>query len=46
MRDIGVVVTNPKENLSEIRQAVADVLPGASVRRALYYRYLMRWTNG
>jgi 2-polyprenyl-3-methyl-5-hydroxy-6-metoxy-1,4-benzoquinol methylase len=45
-RDIGVVVTNPKENLSEIRRTVADVLPGASVRRALYYRYLMRWTNG
>jgi 2-polyprenyl-3-methyl-5-hydroxy-6-metoxy-1,4-benzoquinol methylase len=45
-RDIGVVVTNPKENLSEIRRTVADVLPGASVRRALYYRYLMRWANG
>jgi 2-polyprenyl-3-methyl-5-hydroxy-6-metoxy-1,4-benzoquinol methylase len=45
-RDIGVVVTNPKENLWEIRRTVADVLPGASVRRALYYRYLMRWANG
>jgi 2-polyprenyl-3-methyl-5-hydroxy-6-metoxy-1,4-benzoquinol methylase len=45
-RDIGVSVTDPGESLSEIRHTVADVLPGASVRRALYYRYLMHWANG
>jgi 2-polyprenyl-3-methyl-5-hydroxy-6-metoxy-1,4-benzoquinol methylase len=44
-RDIGVKVTDPNESLSEIRRAVDEVLPGASSRRALYYRYLMRWTR-
>lgn len=44
-RDIGVVVTDPKESLAEIRSAVDDVLPGASIRRAVYYRYLLRWTS-
>ena len=43
-RDIGVKVTEPEESLSEIRHAIDEVLPGASTRRALYYRYLMRWT--
>ena len=45
-RDIGVVVTDPREGLDEIRRTVDDVLPGAWVRRGLYYRYLMRWRNG
>jgi 2-polyprenyl-3-methyl-5-hydroxy-6-metoxy-1,4-benzoquinol methylase len=45
-RDIGVVVKDPQEGLDDIRRAVNDVLPGASVRRALYYRYLLRWANG
>lgn len=44
-RDVGVVVTDPQEGLDDIRSAVNDVLPGASVRRALYYRYLLRWAN-
>ena len=44
-RDIGVVVTEAQDILSEIRRTVDEVLPGASVRRALYYRYLMRWAN-
>ncbi|MHA3020482.1 class I SAM-dependent methyltransferase [Mycobacterium sp. BMJ-28] len=44
-RDIGVVVAEPRESLSEIRRTAAQVLPGASVRRGLYYRYLLRWTN-
>ena len=42
-RDIGVVVTEPQDSLSEIRRTVDEVLPGASLRRALYYRYLLRW---
>ena len=42
-RNIGVAVKDPQEGLDDIRRAVDDVLPGASVRRALYYRYLLRW---
>jgi 2-polyprenyl-3-methyl-5-hydroxy-6-metoxy-1,4-benzoquinol methylase len=42
-RNIGVVVSDPREGLDDIRRTVAEVLPGASVRRALYYRYLLRW---
>jgi 2-polyprenyl-3-methyl-5-hydroxy-6-metoxy-1,4-benzoquinol methylase len=42
-RNIGVVVTDPQEGLDDIRHMVAEVLPAASVRRALYYRYLLRW---
>ncbi len=44
--DVGVVMTDPHESLSEIRRAADEVIPGASVRRALYYRYLLRWANG
>lgn len=42
-RDIGVVVAEPREGLDDIRRIAADVLPGVTIRRALYYRYLMRW---
>jgi hypothetical protein len=42
-RNIGVVIKDPQEGLDDIRGMVDDVLPGASVRRALYYRYLLRW---
>lgn len=42
-RDIGVAVADPRENLGEIRRMAHEVLPGADVRRALYYRYLLRW---
>jgi 2-polyprenyl-3-methyl-5-hydroxy-6-metoxy-1,4-benzoquinol methylase len=43
-RNIGVKVQDPQEGLDDIRGTVAEVLPGASVRRALYYRYLVRWS--
>ncbi len=43
--DIGVKMTDPIESLSEIRRTTDEVLPGSSVRRALYYRYLLRWTS-
>ncbi len=43
--DVGVVMTDPLESLSEIRQTADEALPGATVRRALYYRYLLRWTS-
>jgi 2-polyprenyl-3-methyl-5-hydroxy-6-metoxy-1,4-benzoquinol methylase len=42
-RNVGVVVTDPQEGLDGIRGTVDEVLPGASVRRGLYYRYLLRW---
>jgi len=42
-RNVGVAVMDPQEGLDDIRRAVSEVLPGASVRRALYYRYLLRW---
>ena len=44
-RNIGVVVPVPQEGLDDIRNIVDEVLPGASVRRALYYRYLLRWAR-
>ncbi|KWX57406.1 bifunctional 2-polyprenyl-6-hydroxyphenol methylase/3-demethylubiquinol 3-O-methyltransferase UbiG [Mycobacterium sp. NAZ190054] len=42
-RDIGVAVAQPRESLREIRRVADGVVPGAVVRRALYYRYLLRW---
>lgn len=44
-RDIGVPVADPREGLDEIRRVAADVLPGAVVRRGLYYRYRLLWRN-
>ncbi|KRD06667.1 SAM-dependent methyltransferase [Mycobacterium sp. Root265] len=44
--DIGVPVADPRESLDEIRRVAGDVLPGAVIRRALYYRYLLRCTLG
>ena len=41
--DVGLVMTDPRESLAEIRAAADEVIPGATVRRALYYRYLLRW---
>jgi 2-polyprenyl-3-methyl-5-hydroxy-6-metoxy-1,4-benzoquinol methylase len=42
-RNIGVVVTDPEEGLDDIRRIADEVVPGASVRGGLYYRYLLRW---
>ena len=42
-RNIGVLVKDPQDGLDDIRATVDEVLPSASVRRALYYRYLLRW---
>ncbi|BCZ21558.1 class I SAM-dependent methyltransferase [Mycobacterium senriense] len=44
-RNIGVAVADPRESLAEIRQTAKDVLPGARIRRGLYYRYRLRWRN-
>jgi hypothetical protein len=45
-RNIGVLVAEPRESLGEIRRVVDDVLPGAVIRRGLYYRYRLLWRNG
>ncbi|SEH72877.1 Methyltransferase domain-containing protein [Mycolicibacterium rutilum] len=42
--DIGVRVADPDHSLDEIRRGADAVLPGATIRRALYYRYLLRWS--
>ncbi|MCT7660514.1 class I SAM-dependent methyltransferase [Mycobacterium deserti] len=46
IRDVGVRVAEPTEGLDDIRRTVDDVLPGAWIRRGLYYRYRMLWSNG
>jgi SAM-dependent methyltransferase len=43
--DIGVTIAEPRESLGEIRRVAAGVLPGAVIRRGLYYRYLLRWSS-
>lgn len=40
--DIGVPIAEPREDLRHIRQAVRAALPGAQLRRGLYYRYVVR----
>jgi 2-polyprenyl-3-methyl-5-hydroxy-6-metoxy-1,4-benzoquinol methylase len=45
-RNIGVLVAQPRESLAEIRRVAGDVLPGAVIRRGLYYRYRLHWRNG
>ncbi len=42
-RDVGVVTTAARHSLREIRMVVQHELPGARIRRGLYYRYLLRW---
>lgn len=42
---VGFPVARPRESLSEIRSVTARLLPGRRIRRALYYRYLLRWTK-
>lgn len=40
-----VPVADPMESLAQIRAAARKLLPGARIRRGLYYRYLLRWTK-
>lgn len=42
-RNVGVAVADPRESLAEIRRTTNDVLPGARIRRGLYYRYRLLW---
>ena len=39
-------VARPRESLGEIRAAANKLLPGARVRRRLYWRYSLEWTKG
>jgi SAM-dependent methyltransferase len=41
--DVGAPVENPKETLLEIRSACDTLLPGASLRRRLLFRYSLIW---
>lgn len=41
--DVGAPVQNPQETLSEIRCACQALLPGASLRRQLLFRYFLTW---
>jgi SAM-dependent methyltransferase len=43
--DIGVPIAQPQQTLSEISATARRLLPGVSIRRALYHRYLLRWRN-
>jgi len=45
VRNIGVVVGEPAENLRDIRAIARRELPGVRIRRGLYYRYILRWRN-
>ncbi|OZM72288.1 SAM-dependent methyltransferase [Amycolatopsis antarctica] len=44
-RDAGLVTARPQESLAEIRGHADRLLPGATLRRGLYYRYVLRWTR-
>ncbi len=39
------VVWPPDTTLAEIRDAAADLLPGARIRRLLFFRYALEWTR-
>ena len=38
-------VAQPRESLGEIRAVAGERLPGALVRRRLYWRYSLEWTK-
>ena len=44
-RDIGVPIAAPSQTVAEVRSVADAVVPGARIRRGLYYRYLLRWTK-
>lgn len=41
--DEGMPVRDPDTTLAEIRTAAADLLPGAVIRRRVFWRYTLRW---
>lgn len=42
-RDLGVQVAPPTMSVAEVRALARRLLPGARLRRGLYYRYLLSW---
>ncbi len=44
-RDIGVPTAESTESVADIRAIAHESLPGAQLRRGLYYRYLLSWTK-
>ncbi|MDO5513024.1 bifunctional 2-polyprenyl-6-hydroxyphenol methylase/3-demethylubiquinol 3-O-methyltransferase UbiG, partial [Corynebacterium sp.] len=42
-RETAAPTVAPRESLAEIRATARALLPGARIRRGLYYRYLLRW---
>jgi SAM-dependent methyltransferase len=38
-------MADPQHSLGQIRRTAALIVPGAQIRRALYYRYLLSWTR-
>ncbi|AKK07106.1 Methyltransferase domain [Corynebacterium mustelae] len=38
-------IVAPRMSLGEIKQTALNILPGAHIRRGLYYRYLLNWRN-
>ena len=41
----GMRVAWPRESLGEIRSVASILLPGARIRRRLYWRYSLMWTK-
>jgi SAM-dependent methyltransferase len=42
----GAPKMDPRDSWGDIRKAAREVLPGATFRRRLYWRYSLVWTNG
>jgi ubiquinone/menaquinone biosynthesis C-methylase UbiE len=43
---VGAPIRDPLETLGEIRSACAEVLPGATIQRHLFFRYSLIWRSG
>jgi len=44
-RAVRGVAVPPREGIAEIRRVVLRILPGAQLRQAFYYRYVLNWTK-
>ena len=43
--EMGIPVSHAFPDMKTVREALAEVLPGAKIRLALHYRYLLEWRN-
>ena len=41
--DVGAPMADPGETLGDIRRVAMDALPGAIIRRRLFFRYTLHW---